>query len=439
MMNFFLKKFAESNSWKNFLGHYLNSSENGKSGKILQCSGTLACDEDIWPFVISLLFRKLDMAAFVLTATSDRAGELARETGPLLNSSDILIYPSAGTGIISKSRQISPEQLSSRLEVLTRISAMRKNNTNPFILFATANSVIDLVPQAGILEKSGFTMRLKQKYGRERIIEKLTAMGYERVSRVFDRGEFSFRGDLLDIFDIASPRPVKIDFSDDIVENIFDYDSGNNAPVENLAGFTVFPCTDYSLWKNSDSGRGSENLTVELGQIMDNSDEMVSIIGFIKENNPDFLFIACDPIEISLKIRSDIDIAGKIMEMEQSEECGADTGEKNKSYSRPEPLKRFIGSDFLESSEILSLRMKLNLTSQKMAYNAAGAGDIFTLDGIKRQKKSMGNSEIFISNLKKDLKNRKTTAISLGNKGRIKKIESMLGDTGVSYKNFSGW
>lgn len=58
----------------------------------------------------------------------------------------------------------------------------------------------------------------------EQYIDRLTDFGYLRVDTVRDRGEFSVRGGLLDIFPVQSDTPYRIDYFDQDIESIWIFD-----------------------------------------------------------------------------------------------------------------------------------------------------------------------------------------------------------------------
>ena len=90
---------------------------------------------------------------------------------------------------------------SQRLEILKTASEYSVLK-EPFIIFATSNSIIDLFPLQEHFGKKSIEIKKGQKLDREKIILSLLEMGYERVNRVYDRGEFSARGDVFDIFEL---------------------------------------------------------------------------------------------------------------------------------------------------------------------------------------------------------------------------------------------
>ena len=54
---------------------------------------------------------------------------------------------------------------------------------------------------------------------------KLTALGYKKVTQVQSQGEFSLRGDILDIFETSQICPYRIEFFGDEIDGIREFDT----------------------------------------------------------------------------------------------------------------------------------------------------------------------------------------------------------------------
>ncbi len=71
------------------------------------------------------------------------------------------------------------------------------------------------------------------------IIAELIAMGYERMPSCEAFGEFSVRGDIIDVFGPGMENPVRIELFDDEVDSIRSYDSFTQRSLENLSEIRI--------------------------------------------------------------------------------------------------------------------------------------------------------------------------------------------------------
>jgi transcription-repair coupling factor (superfamily II helicase) len=76
---------------------------------------------------------------------------------------------------------------------------------------------------------------------RELLLERLEAVGYERVETVVEVGQWSLRGGIVDIFSPAEERPVRIEFFGDEVESLRAFDPTSQLSVETATSLEVLP------------------------------------------------------------------------------------------------------------------------------------------------------------------------------------------------------
>lgn len=75
----------------------------------------------------------------------------------------------------------------------------------------------------------------------------LVAMGYEKSYQVENPGQFSIRGDIIDIFDLTEENPVRIQLWGDEVESIRSFDLLSQRSIENLEDIVIYPATEMIL------------------------------------------------------------------------------------------------------------------------------------------------------------------------------------------------
>lgn len=77
-----------------------------------------------------------------------------------------------------------------------------------------------------------------QNYSLEELTKKLVEYGYERTSLVSEKGQFALRGDILDIFS-SNDKPYRVEFFDDLVENISVFDPNTMKNIEKLESVSI--------------------------------------------------------------------------------------------------------------------------------------------------------------------------------------------------------
>ena len=424
-MNIIIENFKQEKSWLDFINKYKSARKTHEVyGRSNQSSAidSIVSEEDIWPFIISAFFSTFNFPVFILVATSERAAELSRELKPLNRDDDIMIYPGIGNMLYSGQKTVTDEVFSARLKIFRSIEEHAKIKKQPFMIVSTVNAILDLFPESAVDFSNIIDIEKGETCEREELIRKLGDMGYERVNRIFDRGEFSARGDIIDVFDLSMERPVRIDLSGDRIEKIMTYDITSQQYGSSPDRVQIYPGI------KSFKGEDHDNAHNKGGP--EQHDQTLSILDFLGKKIQDWGFIICDPLEVRLKMKSDIDIIIKTSDMEASVPGGTPSGN---SRAQKIPFRDIlIAQDLIDEDNFKKVRFGLNLMSSGFSMNE---DNIFIVKDIKRQKKILGDSGIFVENLRKDLSNNRVPVISLKNNERIKKITYTLLNNNISFEN----
>ncbi|EAT15633.1 transcription-repair coupling factor [Desulfuromonas acetoxidans] len=89
---------------------------------------------------------------------------------------------------------------------------------------------------------------LEEEYDRHQLQQRLHDLGYRSVPLVEDRGTYSFRGDILDLFPPTLEQPVRIDFFGDYIERMRVYDAlTQRSGDQQLDRLTLLPSREMVL------------------------------------------------------------------------------------------------------------------------------------------------------------------------------------------------
>lgn len=73
------------------------------------------------------------------------------------------------------------------------------------------------------------------------MIEQLVTYGFHRVDFVYEPGQFSIRGGILDIFSYSNEYPYRIELSDIVIESIRTFDTQSQLSIKNIGEFKIIP------------------------------------------------------------------------------------------------------------------------------------------------------------------------------------------------------
>lgn len=140
--------------------------------------------------------------------------------------------------------QLSPlnEISGERLDILNRLQ-----NGEPLILIVSLEAGLQKVMPRAVLEKLVFPVNCKMSLEREFIEACLSDNGFTRSPLVENRGEFSARGDIVDLFQPGSRNPIRIEFFGDEVESIREFDVLSQVSTNELDSVNILPVRELSL------------------------------------------------------------------------------------------------------------------------------------------------------------------------------------------------
>lgn len=144
------------------------------------------------------------------------------------------------TEVFSLSNKIFNEQDASSLDALNSLINKKVDCLiiSPTVLMQKFSKIEDF-------KNSILNLAVNSSYSPKLLIQNLTKLGYKRVEIVSTKGEFAVKGDALYIFDVLSNNPIKIDFFDDVIENIYHFDLETFKKSEDLKRISILPTTSF--------------------------------------------------------------------------------------------------------------------------------------------------------------------------------------------------
>ena len=81
----------------------------------------------------------------------------------------------------------------------------------------------------------------------QELADRLSAIGYERVLKVEEKGQFSVRGDITDVFPANENNPVRIEFFDNEIDTVRFFDVVTQRTIENTDEAEIFPKSEFCM------------------------------------------------------------------------------------------------------------------------------------------------------------------------------------------------
>ena len=119
----------------------------------------------------------------------------------------------------------SPNQriVSQRVKALS-VLANGLDKNKQYIIVTTLNAALQKLPPIAAMRDNFLDIKKGAAIKTETLLKFFADNSYDRVSKVYESGEFAVRGSILDVFPAGSEKPVRIDFFGDVVETIKVFD-----------------------------------------------------------------------------------------------------------------------------------------------------------------------------------------------------------------------
>lgn len=133
-------------------------------------------------------------------------------------------------------------------QVSERIKVMRALAEGKRLTVVTTFDAL-MTPMIPIEEFIGHTISIDKKsvITPKELSKKLVEIGYIRNYQVEEPGQFSIRGDIIDIYDTTEDNPYRIELWGDDVDSIRSFDIDSQRSIENLESINIYPATEVIL------------------------------------------------------------------------------------------------------------------------------------------------------------------------------------------------
>ncbi|HFN9883133.1 TPA: transcription-repair coupling factor [Streptococcus pneumoniae] len=159
--------------------------------------------------------------------------------------------------------------MSSQEKIISRVEALRflTDSSKKGILVCNIAASRLILPSPNAFKDSIVKISVGEEYDQHAFIHQLKENGYRKVTQVQTQGEFSLRGDILDIFEISQLEPCRIEFFGDEIDDIRSFEVETQLSKENKTELTIFPASDMLL-REKDYQRGQSALEKQISKTL---------------------------------------------------------------------------------------------------------------------------------------------------------------------------
>ena len=124
-----------------------------------------------------------------------------------------------------------------RAEVLNKLN----NAVEGLLLVSYPEALSEKVINKRSLSKNTFTITVNEKLDTNFLGEVLASYDFEKTDFVYEAGQYSIRGGIVDVFSYANDLPYRIDLFGDEVESIRTFDPESQLSIESVSRINIIP------------------------------------------------------------------------------------------------------------------------------------------------------------------------------------------------------
>ncbi len=209
----------------------LNQAMRNSSGGVICASGIL---DGQTAFACAELCRHIDRQILILVSSFDKIRSMHAYLDCFSEGRSIYVFPDDERSFFHYDAR---SRVHSHQSIKCLKKAMEESNA---VFIATAMAASRGLCSPEIFRQSFLKLERGMQIDGD-LREKLTDLGYERVSMTESQGQFSVRGGIVDVFPPGEDYPLRIDLFDVEVDDIKTYDPLTQRSVKNLNEAVIAP------------------------------------------------------------------------------------------------------------------------------------------------------------------------------------------------------
>ena len=185
----------------------------------------------------------------IVVPTETDARDIAEDFSAIFGDAEVHVFPDWGT-VPYRPAARGSVTFGKRAGVLSELLSKKQTitfNEKPRIFIFTQRAFMSPFPEPEYLKSLSFKLNKGNKIDTTNIAQKLSIMGYTRVPKVNVRGEFSLRGEVLDIFLPCDEHATRIIFDFDEIESFKEFETDTQTTVGTKEDVLIYP-TKEILW-----------------------------------------------------------------------------------------------------------------------------------------------------------------------------------------------
>jgi transcription-repair coupling factor (superfamily II helicase) len=181
-----------------------------------------------------------DGLTFIITRSSHQAQLLARDLELLaVNSLPIQLFPDHET-LPYDPFSPHPDIIAERLKTLSSLASISQG-----IVLAPVTSLMQRLPPAEYILQRSFDLAAGQSLVIDEFRRRLENVGYDASEQVYQSGQYTIRGSVVDLYPAGSSTPYRLDLFDEVIDTIREFDPESQRSTGKVERIKLLPAREY--------------------------------------------------------------------------------------------------------------------------------------------------------------------------------------------------
>ena len=200
----------------------------------IQVSGLVGAQEC---FVLKAVFSSLPMSHIFIASDKQEAAYIQNTIDNITEEQTVLFFPDSFKKP-SGFEELDNNNVLIRTESINKIDAAYHKKE---ILVTYPEALFEKVVDPKHLEKHKISISKNESLDVDTVIELLVDYGFVRTDFVYEAGQFSIRGGIIDIFSFGNEWPYRVELFDDEVESIRLFNPTTQLSLKNIERVSIIP------------------------------------------------------------------------------------------------------------------------------------------------------------------------------------------------------
>ena len=193
------------------------------------------------PLLFAAVATEIKQTFLFVLQDADEAGYFYHDLTQVMGMQNVLFFPSSFKRSVKYGQRDSANEIL-RTEVLARVSARDNQATESLLIISYPEALSELVVSKQHLDER----RLSLKTGQQQIditdiAHKLREYGFQEVDYVYEPGQYSVRGSILDVYSFSCENPFRIDFFGREIDTIRTFEVQDQLSKDKLNEIEIVP------------------------------------------------------------------------------------------------------------------------------------------------------------------------------------------------------